>query len=56
MAVRTAEAEWKGDLRQGTGTFRTESGALEGRYSFGSRFEEVSARAAKKARECGSRR
>ena len=40
MAVRTAEAEWKGDLRQGTGTVRTESGALEGQYSFGSRFEE----------------
>jgi len=40
MAVRTAEAEWKGDLREGTGTFRTGSGALEGSYSFGSRFEE----------------
>ena len=41
MAIRTAAAEWKGTLREGTGTFRTESGALEGEYSFGSRFEEA---------------
>jgi len=40
MAVRTADAEWKGDLRSGTGTFRAESGALEGKYSFSTRFEE----------------
>lgn len=40
MPVRTADAEWKGDLRGGSGSVRTESGALEGQYSFGSRFEE----------------
>lgn len=40
MPVRTAEAEWKGDLNQGTGTVRTETGTLDGRYSFSSRFEE----------------
>ena len=40
MAIRTARAEWKGDLPGGTGTFDSESGALEGRYSAQSRFEE----------------
>jgi osmotically inducible protein OsmC len=40
MAVRTADAEWKGSLAQGTGTLTTESGALSSPYSFQSRFEE----------------
>jgi lipoyl-dependent peroxiredoxin len=40
MAVRTAEAEWKGNLREGQGTMKVESGAFEGAYSFPSRFEE----------------
>lgn len=40
MAVRTAHAEWKGDLKSGSGTVATESGALKGQYSFSSRFEE----------------
>jgi osmotically inducible protein OsmC len=40
MAVRSAEAEWKGNLAEGTGTVRTGSGALDGAYSFKSRFEE----------------
>ncbi|HSR42455.1 MAG TPA: OsmC family protein [Longimicrobiales bacterium] len=40
MAVRTAEAEWKGDLPSGTGTVKSESGALHASYSFASRFEE----------------
>jgi len=40
MAVRTSEAEWRGDLRQGKGTMRLGSGAFEGAYSFPSRFEE----------------
>ncbi len=39
MAVRTAEAEWKGNLREGQGTMKLGSGAFEGRYSFASRFE-----------------
>lgn len=40
MAVRTAQAEWKGDLKQGQGTMKLGSGAYEGAYSFLSRFEE----------------
>lgn len=40
MAVRTASAEWRGDLKGGTGTVRTESGALDTKYNFASRFEE----------------
>ena len=40
MAVRSARAEWKGNLAEGTGTVRTGSGALDGAYSFTSRFEE----------------
>lgn len=40
MAVRSAEAVWKGSLREGTGTMKMASGAYEGQYSFGSRFEE----------------
>lgn len=40
MAVRTAKAKWKGDLKSGSGKLETESGAVEGKYSFSSRFEE----------------
>ncbi|MEQ8331480.1 MAG: OsmC family protein [Longimicrobiales bacterium] len=40
MPVRSAQAEWKGDLRSGKGTVTSPSGALDGQYSFGSRFEE----------------
>lgn len=40
MAVRTSEAEWKGDLFNGKGTMKLGSGAYEGAYSFQSRFEE----------------
>lgn len=40
MAIRTADAEWKGDLPKGSGTLKTETGALSGSYSFASRFEE----------------
>ena len=39
MPTRTAEAEWKGDLREGQGRVKLGSGAFEGPYSFGSRFE-----------------
>ena len=41
MAIRTAAAEWKGDLEGGNGRFSGESGEIEGAYSFGSRFEEA---------------
>jgi osmotically inducible protein OsmC len=40
MPVRRADAEWKGTIREGSGTMRLGSGAYEGAYSFGSRFEE----------------
>jgi lipoyl-dependent peroxiredoxin len=40
MAVRTAKAEWKGTLKEGSGTLEGETGAVKGAYSFGSRFEE----------------
>src|ERR1700722_12485153 len=39
MITRSAEAEWKGDLKGGTGTVKLGSGAFEGQYGFKSRFE-----------------
>ena len=41
MAIRRANAVWEGDLREGRGTVGSESGALDGRYSFGSRFVDA---------------
>jgi len=40
MPVRNAQARWQGGLKDGSGTMRLGSGAYEGKYSFGSRFEE----------------
>jgi osmotically inducible protein OsmC len=40
MPIRTSEAEWRGDLREGQGIMKLGSGAYEGAYSFVSRFEE----------------
>ena len=40
MPTRKAEAEWKGNLAEGSGRLRVGSGALDGPYSFKSRFEE----------------
>ena len=40
MAIRTATAEWQGDLPSGNGTFSGASGELEGAYSFESRFTD----------------
>lgn len=40
MAVRTSEAEWRGNLREGAGRVKLGSGAYEGSYTFVSRFEE----------------
>jgi osmotically inducible protein OsmC len=37
--IRTADAEWKGNLKEGSGTMKLGSGAYEGQYSFKSRFE-----------------
>jgi osmotically inducible protein OsmC len=39
MPVRTANAEWKGTLKEGSGVVKTETGVLESAYSFASRFE-----------------
>lgn len=41
MIIRTAEARWEGNLRQGKGNVKLGSGAFEGKYSFGSRFEQA---------------
>jgi osmotically inducible protein OsmC len=40
MPVRTAHAQWNGSLPDGNGRMEFGSGAFEGQYSFGSRFEE----------------
>ena len=40
MPVRKASATWNGTLRQGDGSFESQSGAIGGKYSFGTRFEE----------------
>jgi osmotically inducible protein OsmC len=40
MPTRTASATWNGDLKSGNGSFKGNSGALQGSYSFGTRFEE----------------
>jgi osmotically inducible protein OsmC len=40
MAVRSAEAIWRGTLREGAGTFKLGSGLFEGPYTYASRFEE----------------
>jgi osmotically inducible protein OsmC len=41
MAIRTATAEWQGDLPSGNGTFSTASGSVGGQYSFESRFTDA---------------
>ncbi len=40
MAIRTSEAEWRGDLKTGQGGMKLGSGAFEGAYSYQSRFED----------------
>jgi len=40
MPDRTGKAVWEGTLREGKGRMALGSGAFEGQYSFGSRFEE----------------
>jgi osmotically inducible protein OsmC len=40
MPIRQAEAEWRGNLAAGSGRLKVGSGALDGPYSFRSRFEE----------------
>jgi len=40
MPIRKAEAEWKGNLVEGSGRLKVGSGGFEGPYSFKSRLEE----------------
>lgn len=40
MATRNGSAEWRGDLKGGSGTLRVGDGVFEGPYSFSSRFED----------------
>ena len=40
MPTRKAEAEWEGNLAEGSGRLKVGSGAFDGPYSFKSRFEE----------------
>ena len=40
MPIRRAEAQWEGNLAEGNGRLKVESGAFDGPYSFKSRFEE----------------
>src|ERR1044072_71652 len=40
MPTRKAEAEWQGNLAEGSGMLKVGSGAFEGPYSFKSRFQE----------------
>lgn len=40
MPTRSADATWKGNLPDGNGTMKVESGAYEGAYSYLSRFED----------------
>jgi lipoyl-dependent peroxiredoxin len=39
MPQRTAQAQWNGDLRNGSGHMRLGGGAFDGAYSYNSRFE-----------------
>lgn len=39
MAVRSSEARWEGNLKDGSGTVKLGSGYFEGPFTFASRFE-----------------
>ncbi len=41
MPVRRASAQWNGGIKDGKGTMKLGSGAFEGNYSFGTRFEDA---------------
>lgn len=40
MATRNGSAEWRGDLKGGSGSVKVGEGVFEGAYSFASRFED----------------
>jgi osmotically inducible protein OsmC len=41
MPTRNAEAVWEGTLKEGKGNIKLSSGAFQGAYSFGTRFESA---------------
>jgi lipoyl-dependent peroxiredoxin len=41
MTIRSADAVWNGNLREGNGTMRMKTGAFEGPYTYASRFEQA---------------
>lgn len=41
MTVRNGSAEWRGDLKSGSGTITVGDGVFRGAYSYGSRFEDA---------------
>jgi osmotically inducible protein OsmC len=41
MIDRTADAHWEGTLKEGKGRIKLGSGAFEGPYAFGTRFENA---------------
>jgi lipoyl-dependent peroxiredoxin len=41
MINRKSDARWEGDLKSGKGSIKLGSGAFEGPYSFGTRFESA---------------
>ena len=40
MATRNGSAEWRGDLKEGSGELKVGEGVFEGAYSYDSRWEE----------------
>src|SRR5437764_14851715 len=40
MTARNGSAEWRGDIKNGSGTVTVGNGVFEGPYSYGSRFGE----------------
>lgn len=40
MAIKTANAQWSGSLKEGKGTMKSQSGVLNSNFSFSSRFED----------------
>lgn len=40
MPTRKANAVWKGNLKEGNGSLRTETGVLDAKYSYTSRFKD----------------
>lgn len=41
MPTRKATAIWRGSIKEGSGTLKTQSGAVDGDYSFATRFKDA---------------